>query len=556
MSLDPIDYAVISQALLAAAREMGTKLVRSAYSTIVREARDASAAILDREGNVVAQAELIPMQLGSMSATFLPCIAAHPVETLAEGDFLINNHPYHGGQHLQDVYVFSPIFFEGNVVGFAASVAHHVDIGGGRPGLNMDATDLYQEGLIIPPIRINEKRDWNGGPFEQMVAANCRVPWQTVGDIYAQLAGNAIGSHRVTELARKYGSDTLTAAMAELIAYSERRLRAAIALIPDGVYIGEDAIDDDGIGTDPVAIKVRLEVSGEDVAIDFTGTAPQVRTNLNSPLSSTISAAYSAVKMALSSPDIPFNEGTKKPLRIVVPEGSVLNPRAPAPVRARIEVCYAAFNAIMKALAEAVPDRVTAPGFDRGVINCLSRLGGDGYRVYIEVFSGGFGAGRRNDGCSAVDGVLSNCSNTPVETLDMEFDFFRVVEYSLRPGSGGKGRFTGGLGLVRRYEVLEDDVEFALYADRFRAGAEGVGGGEAALPAAVTVERGGQRITVRSKDSLRLQKGDVLVLETGGGGGYGSPDERDAASLLRDEEDGLTGPGLEQDRSGDMRRYA
>lgn len=539
MQLDPVEYAVISQGLLAAAREMGTKLIRSAYSTIVREARDASAAILDRHGNVVAQAELIPMQLGSISETFKACMEFYSISDLEEGEFLINNHPYHGGQHLQDIYVFSPIFYEGEIIALSASVAHHVDIGGGRPGLNMDATDFYQEGLILPPMKMNEKRDWNGGPFQRMVAANCRVPWQTVGDINAQLAGNAIGTHRVREIARRYGTAKLEASMSELIGYSERRLRAAISQAPDGVYLGEDAIDDDGLGTEPVPVRVKLEIKGDEVFIDFTGTAPQVRTNLNSPLSSTISAAYSAVKMALSSPDIPFNDGTKRPLSIIVPEGSVLNPTSPAPVRARIEICYAAFNAIMKALAGAVPEQVTAPGFDRGVVFCLSRLGDEGYRVYIEVFSGGFGAGPNNDGCSAVDGVLSNCSNTPVETLDMEFDYFRVNKYALRPGSGGAGHFIGGLGLIREYEILKDDVQFSIYADRFRRGADGLRGGGDAQPANVTVLRDGSSLEVKSKDSMTLMAGDILILNTGGGGGYGNRAERDPELRREDVADGM-----------------
>ena len=199
-NLDPADYAVISQALIAIGREMGAKLVRSAYSTIVREARDASAALCDRHGNVVAQAELIPMQLGSIGATIQPCLARYPVETLEEGDFLINNDPYHGGQHLPDVFIFSPIFVEGRVVGFSASIAHHLDLGGGNPGLNASARDVYQEGVIIPPSKYSERRDWNGGAFERLLAANVRVPAQTIGDFYAQFAANHVGAARVRQL--------------------------------------------------------------------------------------------------------------------------------------------------------------------------------------------------------------------------------------------------------------------------------------------------------------------------------------------------------------------
>src|SRR3990172_8189310 len=227
MTLDPVDYAVISQSLAAAAREMGAKLVRSAYSPIVREASDCSAALLDRHGNVVAQAELIPMQLGPIRETFRACAQRVPVEQLTERDFYINNDPFHGGQHLPDVFLFTPIFFEGRLVGFGASVAHHLDLGGGAPGLNMAASDVYQEGLRFPPSKYNLDRDWNGGPLEELVRANIRVPDLTIGDLNAQFAANEFGALRLRELCAKYGVERVEAAMAELLDYSERRVRGA-----------------------------------------------------------------------------------------------------------------------------------------------------------------------------------------------------------------------------------------------------------------------------------------------------------------------------------------
>ena len=269
MKLDRVDHAVISQSLTAAAHEMGVKLVRSAYSPIVREASDCSAALLDWQGNVVAQAELIPMQLGPMSATFRACAERFPVEELEVGDFYINNDPFEGGQHLPDVFLFSPIFVDGGLIGFGASVAHHLDLGGGAPGLNMAATDVYQEGLIFPPSKYSLERDWNGGPLERLVRANIRVPDQTIGDFNAQFAANAIGAVRVEELCAKFGVETVEASMAELLDYSERRVRAAIAEVPNGVYYGEDAIDNDGIGADPLVIKAKVTVGDDDVAIDF-----------------------------------------------------------------------------------------------------------------------------------------------------------------------------------------------------------------------------------------------------------------------------------------------
>src|SRR5215831_10726567 len=230
-ALDPVDYAVISHALIAIAREMGTKLIRSSYSNILREAQDASAALFDAHGNVVAQAELIPMHLGSMSEIFRACVEQSSRDALEPGDFYINNDPYGGGQHLQDVFIFSPIFVAGEIIAFAGTVAHHLDLGGGNPGLTPDAADVHAEGLIIPPSRYTYARDWNGGPLERLVAANVRVPSQTIGDFYAQFAANAVGAARLCELGRRYGVARMRAAMDELLRYSERRFRAALAAI-------------------------------------------------------------------------------------------------------------------------------------------------------------------------------------------------------------------------------------------------------------------------------------------------------------------------------------
>ena len=539
MALDPVDYAVISQGLIAAAREMGVKLIRSAYSTILREAQDGSAALMDRDGNVVSQAELIPMQLGPMKATFVPCAQFHPVDTLKPGDFYISNDPFNGGQHLPDVFIFSPIFYEGEVVGFGASVAHHLDLGGGAPGLNADATDVYQEGLRIPPSCWNMETDWNGGRFERLVASNIRVPQLTIGDFNAQFAANAIGGLRVKELCAKYGAAAVKEAMAELMDYSERRVRAAILEVPDGTYEGEDAVDDDGITDTPLVIRTQVTIAGDQVRISFAGTCDQIGRNLNSPFSSTMSAALACVKSVLTSADIPFNEGMKRPISIDAPYGSILNPKPPAPVRARMEPAYRVFNAVMKALAQVVPEKVIACGFDTTSVFALSHLSPQGYRVYVEVFGGGYGAGARNDGCDGVDSPLSNCSNTPVEALDMEYDYFRVVDYGLVPDSAGAGRHRGGLGFTRAYEMLKDDVTFALYADRFRIAPAGLFGGRDGMMGRCELTRQGEIIPLKSKDAMTLRKGDVLAIHVGGGAGYGDPAERDRAAIELDLADGI-----------------
>ena len=544
MTVDPVDYAIISQALIATAQEMGAKLVRSAYSTVLREAQDGSAALLDPGGGTVAQAELIPMHLGTIGHVFQHCARQYPSETLGPHDFLVINDPYSGGQHLQDVFFFHPIFFEGTLLGFAASVAHHLDVSGGSPGINSTATDVYGEGIIIPPLKLDMRRDWNGGPFERLLHANVRVPHQTMGDFDAQMAANAIGTVRLQELARRYGTDLLLKVMGLLQDYSETRMRAAIRAIPDGTYRGEDRVDDDGVSDRPIAIVSTVTVAGDSISVDFAGTAEQVTRNLNAPFAATVSSALSCVKAVLTTPDVPFNAGINRPVEVSAPYGSVLNPRHPAPVRARMEVSYRAFNATMKALARAVPEQAIATGYDTTTVACFSYLTPTGWSVYMDILGGGFGASSTTDGCHAVDGPLSNCSNTPVEAVDQDFTFIRVVEYALRPDSCGVGRQRGGLGFFRRYEILSEPAELSLYGDRYRFGAEGLfGGGEGAM-GYCQIARDGETISIPSKGSVALRKGDVVTFALGGGGGYGDPADRDPRLIEEESADSLITPDL------------
>ena len=538
MILDPVDYAVISQALMAAGREMGVKLIRSSYSNIVREAQDGSAALFDRLGNVVAQAELIPMQLGPMSDIFRACAAVIPPETLKPGDFYINNDPYQGGQHLQDVFIYSPIFVEGELVGFAGSVSHHLDLGGGNPGLTPDAADVHAEGIIFPPSVYNFERDWSGGPLERLVAANIRAPDQTIGDFSAQVASNAIGAERVRQLCQRYGVAKVNQAMTDLIDYSERRFRAALAAIPDGDYYGEDAVDDDGLTDTPLTVRAKVSIRGDTVAVDYDETCPQVTRNINCPFASTISATLAAVKSVLTSPDIPFNEGMKRPVSVTAPKGCLVNPNYPAPVRARMLSAYRCFDAVLMALSQVTPDRVIASGNDTTHSLAISHLG-EKYRVYLEIYGGGFGASARVDGCSGVDSALSNCTNTPVEATDMDFDHFRVVGYGLVPDSGGAGRRRGGLGLWRSFEILKDGTNFACYSDRARIAPWGLFGGEEGGRTRIELMRGGEVIPLNTKTKMELMRGDVLTIYTAGGGGYGPPSEREGRRIAEDIRNGF-----------------
>ncbi|APX23041.1 MAG: methylhydantoinase [Rhodobacteraceae bacterium] len=539
MTVSAIDYAVLSQAILAAAREMGAKLIRSAYSTILREARDGSAAILDRDGNTVAQAELIPMQLGTIGAVFQACAREYDLDEVGPDDFFVINDSYSGGQHLQDVFFFHPIFAGDRRVGFAASVAHHLDIGGGSPGLSVHARDVHSEGIIIPPTKFSMSRDWNGGMLERILRANVRAPLQTMGDFNAQIAANRIGAQRIGEMCERYGAETVEEVMAEFQSYTERRVRAAIAEAPDGVYLGEAVIDDDGVGTTPVRIKSKVTIEGDRLTVDYTGTDPQVSTNLNAPLAAAISATMSCVKSALTSPDIPFNAGLTRSIDVIVPEGSILNPRYPAPVRARMESCYRAFNATMNALSQAVPEKVIANGFDCTTVACLSWLNDGAYSVYLEIFGGGYGASVAEDGCDAIDGPMSNCANTPVEAIDQDYEFFRVEEYALTPDSFGHGTMRGGTGFVKTFRILRDGATVALYADRFTTAPQPLFGGEAGTMGACEIHRGDEVIRLTSKDMADLKAGDLVVFRLGGGAGYGPAADRPAELVADDLRNGL-----------------
>ena len=539
MALDPTDYAVISQALAAAAREMGEKLIRSAFSTILREARDGSAALLDRDGNTIAQAELIPMQLGTIGSVFQACAAAYDLDSLTDDDFFIINDPYSGGQHLQDIFFFNPIFHDGVRVGFAASVAHHLDIGGGAPGLSPNARDVHSEGIILPPMKFSYSRDWNGGILEKFLRANVRAPLQTMGDCDAQIAANRVGARRVGELCAKYGAATVMEVMAEFQTYSERRFRAGIAAAPDGVYFGEDFIDDDGIGTDPVRVRAKVTISGDRIEVDYDGTDPQVRTLLNAPLAATMSATVSCVKSVLTSPDIPFNAGVSRSITVKVPKGSILNPHYPAPVRARMNICYRAYNATMKALSQAVPDQVIASGFDTTTSGCLSWLGDEGFSVYLEIYGGGYGASATANGCDAIDMPMANCANTPVEAIDQDYSFFRVEEYALVPEAYGHGAHRGGAGFVKAFRILKDNATVALYSDRFRNAPQPLFGGTPGTTGTCEIHRDGKVIQLGSKDMRDLQKGDLVVFRLGGGAGYGKPQNRALKDIRSDIANGM-----------------
>lgn len=543
MAFDAGRLGLIQAAYSSITREMATDLRRAAFSSIVREARDYSVALTDARGEVIDQAECIPIMTAGISFALRGLAEAVDLATLTEDDALLMNDPFNGGQHLQDIYLFTPVFLDGALAAFAASVAHHVDIGGGSPGLNATATEVYQEGLRLPLSRFSVSRDWGRGGFvEETVRANVRVPELVIGDLNAQFAANRTAATRLAEAAARFTTADCLTAMDELKDYAERRTRAALSRIPDGVYESTQTLDAGPWDGGTAEVRARVTVSGDALHLDFSGTGDQIEGNVNCPLASTVSAAISAVRCLLDEPDIPFNEGCNRPITVHAPLGSVLNPRPPAAVRSRLTPASRVFNAVIQALGAEVPERAAATGFDTTTaftVSHLERATGD-YQVVLEILGGGWGACAEHDGADALDNPISNCANAPVEALESDYSHFRVVEYALHEDSGGNGRHRGGTGIRRTYEALADGVDIAGYADRHRSGAPGLDGADAGGTGAFTVTRAGgavEQLPVVFHE--RLRAGDRVTVVTGGGGGHGPPAQRDPQSAANDRRDGI-----------------
>jgi N-methylhydantoinase B len=541
-SLDVVTLNVLINAFHATAEEMGINLLRSARSTIIREARDCSCALFDPEGRIVAEAEHIPVQMSSLSLPMRACLAKHG--GIRPGEVFVTNDPYIGGQHLQDITIFTPIFHDGLLIGFSGSIAHHVDIGGGAAGLTFDAKEFYEEGLRFTAMKLNLKRDFGrNGVFHDIVHSNFRAAETTWGDIQAQLAANELGRRRIVELAERYGSAKLVSYMGAAMEYSERMMRAAIAAIPDGVYEAEDAIDDGVFQKDPIPVKVKLTVIGDRMDVDFAGTAPQVDEFLNVPLGSTYSSTFSSIKMALTAggETIPANDGCYRPIKIDVPYGSILNPRPPAAVRARMCGAYRLFDAILMALQKALPTRVPAPGYHANTTSGVSRFSEGQFSIFIEDIGGGWGGNPVRDGADMLDAPLSNCIITPIEAVELDHPFLMMKRYELLPDTGGAGRHRGGLGSVREYEVMDQGAEFFGYSDRHRFAPPGAAGGEPGTRGAFRILRNEEEIVLPSKTRFKLRKGDIIRVIAGGGGGFGPAPERPVADVVKDfKEDKIT----------------
>ncbi len=456
-----------------------------------------------------------------------------PVAGWLEGDVYLTNDPYSGGQHLPDLQTFSPVFHDGRAIAIAGTLGHHLDVGGrGAASYGADATEIFQEGLRFPPCRIVTAGQLNE-LFFPVFEANIRVPSKTSSDLRAQIAALSIGAADVVRLAQRYGAETVVAATAQLQTLSERRMCAAIAQLPRGTFVAEDTVDGDGLDDDPLPVRVALRRDGERLVIDFSGTARQTRGPINCPIASTESAAYYAVTAVLD-PGVTPNEGAYRPIDVIAPLGSVLNPRFPAPVVGRNVFTHRVATVVMAALGKALPDRAAAAYYGNSNVYVLSTTDADGKaNVQFEIEVGGWGGRRTGDGPDCLSAGIHNLANNPVELVENEFPM-RILRYGLRADSGGAGRHRGGLGAERAFEVLAD-CELSSQFDHVKFPPLGLHGGGDGASASITVERDGQRRELAGKTlGERLRAGDVVTVLTQGGGGLGDPAERDAAALARD----------------------
>ncbi|MGH3661919.1 MAG: hydantoinase B/oxoprolinase family protein [Micromonosporaceae bacterium] len=536
VGLDPARLGIVKAGFDALVREMAVNLRRSAISSIVREARDFSVALTDRRGEVVAQAECIPIMTAGISLALRGLSETVDVATLTPDDALLMNDPYSGGQHLQDIYLFTPIFAAGELVGFGASTAHHLDLGGAHAGMSAHATELYQEGLRLPLSRFSVSRDFEdpAGFVRRVIAANVRVPDAVIGDLRAQFAANHTATRRLTELFARHGREVCLQAMDHLKDHSEARVRDAISRIPDGVYRASEQFDISPWGGDMARVDAVVTVAGDEMSVDFAAD-DQILGNVNCPFASTVSAVQSAVRCMLDAPDISFNEGCNRPLTVTARHGSILNPRPPAAVRARLTPASRVFNAVVRALAEALPERAVATGFDTTTAIAVSKLSDSGdYQVALEILGGGWGGCADHDGADALDNPISNCANAPIEALETDYGHFRIEEYALLRGSSGAGASRGGLGIRRVYAVTADGVRIAGYGDRHRSGAAGIHGGETGGVGGFFIERADGTVErLPTVYEAVVNTGDRVVIQTGGGGGYGSESTRAAAAKDR-----------------------
>ncbi|MCY4145787.1 MAG: hydantoinase B/oxoprolinase family protein [Chloroflexi bacterium] len=520
MAVDAISLEVFKNLFAAVAEEMGLVLQRASFSPNIRERLDFSCAVFDAQARMIAQAAHIPVHLGSMPASVAAAVAAF--DELYPGDVVVLNDPYHGGTHLPDITMISPVFAGGELCYFVASRAHHADVGGMTPGSSPQSTELYQEGLIIPPVKLRLSGWLNEGALALLVA-NSRNPAERIGDIEAQLAAQRVGESRLCDLMIEQGVEATAEHAVALQDYSQRMMQAVIARLPDGVYCYEDHMEGDGQAEFDIPIRVRIDVTGESLRVDFSGSAPQVRGNVNAVPAIVRSATWYCARL-LAEEDIPVNAGCFQPVEVITQAGSLLDPEFPAAVvLGNTETSQRIVDVVLGALGKALPDSL--PAASQGTMNNFTVGGSDrgAQFVYYETLGGGHGASRLGAGLSGRHCHMSNTLNTPVEALEHSLPM-RVWRYDLREGSGGTGAHSGGDGILREYELLAP-ATVTINAERRQRAPYGLQGGAQGACGVNTVIRGGRSQVVSGKHSAQLQTGDRVIIETPGGGGWGAPAE-------------------------------
>ena len=548
---DPASFEILKNALYKIAEEMRVVLTKTAYSPILKSAGDFSCGVFDAAGDMVAQGPDLPIHLGSMPDA-VRTIARTFAGDIHDGDVFVHNDPYDGGSHLPDVNVIRPAFHDGVLLGFACLRAHWPDIGSATPGSYGAVIEIYGEGLRLPPVRLASKGVLNRD-IEAIILANVRTPEERRGDLGSQLAATLRACERLQALARRYGVDVLTRTMAEVMDYSERLMRAMLSDLPDGEGAFQDFLDGDGIEDKPIWIRMQVQKSGDRVLVTFDGTDPQVKGPINAPLSVTASGVYCGLKTAIDPNSlIPPNSGCWRAIEVTAPEGSVLNCQFPAPVvYANHEISHRLADMTMGALSDFLPDQVMA--CSQGT-SCILTLGGvdprTGQRyVSYETIKGGFGARPNKDGINAICAGISNTMNTPIEVLEMAFPM-RLLEYSIEPDSGGAGRYRGGNGSRRIWQLLEGaEATGSLCVERMKSPPFGLQGGKPGVTATVTLTTPDGAVSdLNGKGAFAAPAGSIVNMRTTGSGGMGDPAERSDDAIREDLEDGYVTPeGLRRD---------
>jgi N-methylhydantoinase B len=541
-NLDPITLEIIFNALRSITDETFIALTKSAYSTNIKERRDHSTAICDLNGRLIVQAEnSLPIHLASMTGLMASLLAKYNLTNIEEGDLFVANDPHvAGGTHLPDINLAMPVFVNDKLSAFVCNIAHHADVGGMAPGsMAGGMSEIYQEGLRIPVVKLFRRGELQEDLFE-ILLLNVRIPEERRGDYYAQIAACRLGRRRLLEAAETYSMDVLQAAFGEIIKRTERRMRKGVTQIPDGTYYFEDVMDDDGLGTVDIPIKVKIDVAGDRIHFDFTGTSPQVAGNINVTLNATQASVAYCLK-ALLDPDIPNNEGVLEVCEIECPKGTLLNCSPPAPVAARANTSQRIIDVVIGALSEALPDATVgaANGANTtAVFSGTNPVTGKEY-LYLETLGGGFGGRNDRDGKDGVQVHITNTSNLPVEVIEMEYPL-RVLSYGLVENSGGAGKYRGGMGLRREIMPVEHDCIFNGAGERFSNKPWGVfGGSSGGTGKFIHTKQDGNKKKLEIKPSgITLKAGEKILVETPGAGGYGSPEERSDAGITEDLESG------------------